>query len=177
MRVRLNPLYEHPNIGLASPIDPERLPAAERVNIRVRHRAIFWGALALGLVGLLIIGGSLALNIYVERLGRSPLAFAVAAEGVVFFLGVLMLGHFTALETGRAESAMRHAIAAGFFASYVTLLGLYSFIEEFTQAELARTLVNNFTYLMGIIVAFYFGSTALVEYGKSKERAAEKTNQ
>lgn len=63
---------------------------------------------------------------------------------------------------------MRSAIAGTIVLVYLVLLGIVAFFspsgtEGLKLHELTQTFVTNFTTLIGVVVAFYFGSSAYVE--------------
>ena len=127
--------------------------------MRSANRVRLAGALALGVVALAVLGGTLVWSNLAES--RAPLAFAVSAIGVIFFLGVLMLG---SPDPGSFRSgAVRHAIAAAFVTSYLTLLAFLVWNGPFEDSPLAGRLLDSFTGLMQIIVPFYFASEAVIQ--------------
>jgi hypothetical protein len=97
-------------------------------------------------------------------------AAAAAMVGVLTFFGVLGLHDESAL----AKERIRDAIASAFIVVYLVLLGLLAFQsvsgEGFETPEVANTLVTNFTVLMGVVIAAYFGATT---YEKVKGVAGE----
>jgi hypothetical protein len=96
------------------------------------------------------------------------LGFAVPMSGFVLFLSVLILGYWWGEKRGNEQRwAIRDALASGFFAAYFTLLGLSLGVQT-QQSDIVKTLVSNFTYLMGVIIVFYFGSKAVTEYIQMK---------
>jgi hypothetical protein len=135
----------------------------------------FGGALALGLTALGIIGGSIAASLLVgPSQERAPLAAGSAAIGVVFFLGVLMLGN-----TGDQPftlDAVRHAITAGFVTTYFTLLGFSAWYSGKTGTSFAPNLMSTFTDLLKIILPFYFVTEAGVQFQKTRLAARERAN-
>jgi hypothetical protein len=109
---------------------------------------------------LVLIGGAMGLAVAFDT--NAPLAVATAAVGVVTFFG--MLGAYGEPPPSRDErhDRIRDATAVTFIVVYVVLLGLLAFAKvtmDEQAPEIASTLVTNFTALMTVVIAFYFGAT------------------
>ena len=64
----------------------------------------------------------------------------------------------------------RKAIAAAFTLVYLALLALVVFSRTFAaETQLTETIVGHFTWIVGIIMVFYFGSRSVEEYVKRNE--------
>lgn len=117
--------------------------------------------LCIGLVVIWIAGISLG---YVESLGLGPLSAALFAIGVLSFLGSL-----------RAGADIRSALTIGFIILYFALFAALATSQR-NQAqfvtEIGLKLWDNFTYLVGVIVLFYFGTTAAIEISKHAKNVA-----
>jgi hypothetical protein len=117
---------------------------------------------------------ALALGFTVGRGKVGPLAAGTAAIGVVTFFGMLSIGGGFEKMTGKeTKDRIRDAIAATFIVVYVVLLGLLAFgvfVTGQKPSPIADTLVTNFTVLMGVVIAFYFGTTT---YEKVKRVAGD----
>ncbi len=98
------------------------------------------------------------------------IAWSVGSVGIITFFGMLMLVNYLSESPGFEKGEMRKAIAGSFIAVYFTLVALLGF-KGFCSAgtELAKTIIGHFTYLIGIIVVFYFGSSAVRDYLKNKK--------
>lgn len=91
--------------------------------------------------------------------------------GVITFLGILMLVNYLSNSSALDKGEMRKAIAGSFIIVYFALVSLLTFTPEFfSDTELARAIIGHFTYLVGIIIVFYFGSRSVEEYLKIKEK-------
>jgi hypothetical protein len=108
-------------------------------------------------------------------LGRRPTAFcAIAAAMVTFFWFISGARRDSA---GDFASAMRTGIAASLTVLYIILVGIFAFWQPYLDQEnkpiptpdITILLLNNFTYVIGVVIAFYFGSSVLVE---ARSRAA-----
>jgi hypothetical protein len=123
---------------------------------------------------LVVLGGGLAtggsaLGILIACLDNEGnwLGFAVPGVGIVLFLGVALLGHY--VETVNAEAAMRHGLAAAFMGAYLTVLGF----SVSGAATFSSSLVKNLTWVMGVVVSFYFGSSTAVQLKQTKPPAQD----
>jgi hypothetical protein len=128
------------------------------------HGALWIGGLDLGLVLLMLI--SWEVPILWNNLGFGVSVLAVSGIGVITFLGILVLSHRSG-HRGFSTGEMRSAMAATFMVVYFTMLGVLMFCYS-ELPLMAPTLIKNFTYLMGVVIAFYFGSTAAVEHAREK---------
>jgi hypothetical protein len=123
----------------------------------------------LKLVGLLL--GIVAVGLYLLDnfgLGRRPTAFSAIAAALITFFWFISGARRNSIDN--FGSAMRTAMAASLTVLYIVLIGIFSFWqpyfhegEEVGTPDITTLLINNFTYLMGVVIAFYFGSSAFVE--------------
>ena len=78
---------------------------------------------------------------------------------------------------------MRDAIAAAFVTVYLTIVAWSAFFAISTSGEpaqlspLTQTVISNFTYLTGIVVAFYFGTDALMRIGDKRTKGKTTEDQ
>ncbi len=125
--------------------------------------------IAAAVVGLDI--AALALGICVEKV---PVAFALAAVGVITFVGILVMANRLSGDAGINKAEMRKAIAASFSLVYLGLLAGAAFPRgNVADSSLAGTVVGHFTWAMGIIIVFYFGSRAVETYAEWKYRQGD----
>jgi hypothetical protein len=103
-----------------------------------------------------------------DTLGLVPVSIGVFGVGVAVFFGVLFLPRADD-QAGLSDAAMRHAVAAAFFAVFLALLSVGLFHEEWTRSAIGTKLADDLTKWFGIVIAFYFGSTAAVEGLKFRE--------
>lgn len=103
---------------------------------------------------------------------RRSMVLAVVLTALITFFGVLWL------ETGDSlrpfsDRTMRTALAASAVVSYLVMMGIGVWFPK-TNGDFSRmtdVLLPNFSYIVGIVIAFYFGSGAYLE---AKERKREK---
>lgn len=113
-------------------------------------------------IGVLFLG---------TRLDSFHIAWSVGCVGVITFLGVLMLVNYLSDSDAVDKGEMRKAIAGSVVAVYFALVSLLTFRGFYPQdTELAKTIVGHFTWLVGIVVVFYFGSRAATEYMEIRDQ-------
>lgn len=120
-----------------------------------------WSIVAIGGIVVVVVATALALDRAWDS--HAPIGWAVGASAVITFVG------FLAISAGDMIPRLRIAIAASFVVAYVVLLGMVTFLIEPTDggsSEVSSTLVTNFTVLMGTVVAFFFGSSAVEKVAK-----------
>lgn len=127
------------------------------------------------IIALLIV----VLDILVLALGTItdaiPVTFSIGCVAVITFTGVLVLTNYLSRDPELAKREIRKSIAAAFTLVYLLLLGLVVFGRSFVAStELAETIVGHFTWVVGIIIIFYFGSRSVEEYLKGKNSKEEK---
>lgn len=63
------------------------------------------------------------------------------------------------------KGEMRKAITASFIVVYLTILSILTLMDDvITDTELTKTIIGHFTYVVGLIIVFYFGSRVAEEY-------------
>jgi cation transport ATPase len=134
-------------------------------NERFRLNAA-WIAVALVVIlSVAQIVGALIHNLNQTRMG------AIFAIGVVSFLGILTLGHqserYRAFDSGEVRTALTTAFTMVFFAA----VGIFLFSTN-SVGEFGQSLMDNLTSLFGVVIGFYFASSAVVEYGKIQAKKA-----
>jgi hypothetical protein len=127
-----------------------------------RWTALWIGALLVSILAVAILVGALIHNLNQTRM------VGIFAIGVVSFLGMLAVGHQSgrvrAFEPGEVRTALTTSFAMVFFASVAIFLFSTNEVGDF-----GRTLMDNLTSLFGVVLGFYFASSAAVEYAKIKE--------
>jgi hypothetical protein len=91
---------------------------------------------------------------------RAFLSFAVGTIALVTFFGALTVQVPGVSEVASGESRVRRAIALAIVAVYLVLVATTAFFTTPVQLE---GLLLNFTTTTGVVIAFYFGSSAYVE--------------
>ncbi|NED49323.1 hypothetical protein G3I24_00130 [Micromonospora aurantiaca] len=103
-----------------------------------------------------------------------------ALIGAITFLGVWYVQRMHLLNG--SSVAMRDAIAAAFVLTYLPMVGWSAFSpyvregDPVKQLPMAQNLLNNFTYLTGTVVVFYFGAQAIAAAIDSRSRSQDRKN-
>lgn len=108
------------------------------------------------------------------NLGGRPLSGALVATAVTAFVGLLALNQSRPDRWKLTESVMRSTIAGSMILVYLVLLGIVAFFSSGPEQlpGITQTFVSNFTMLIGVVVAFYFGTSAYVQVKKAEESQA-----
>jgi hypothetical protein len=130
-----------------------------------RWARVWISPISLGVVLVLTVVVSYVVGTLIHNLNASR-AVGVFAVGVIAFLGTLSMAHRDS--SGPYDSGeVRIAVTCAFMMVYFAILGIFLFsINE--VGTFGQGLVNNLTSLFGVVVGFYFASSAVVEYGRSR---------
>lgn len=119
---------------------------------------------------LALVAGALAIDQFYAT--KAGLAFCTVASAVIVFF------HFisgptppdAAVESASSADHLRKAIAGSIVVQYLVMVGLVAYFESAAEKlpAITQTLITNFTTIVGVVVAFYFGSSAYVEAQKSQ---------
>jgi Na+/proline symporter len=97
-------------------------------------------------------------------------AFSTGFIGISTFFLILMIMYTPSDKKALKKGEMRKAIAGSFIVVYFAFLSFLIFEESGTSYTGAfKTMIDHFTYLIGIIIVFYFGSRSVEEYMKQKK--------
>ena len=92
------------------------------------------------------------------------LSLVLVATAVITFFGFLW--HGLAQDSGLDEGDMRTAITVSVVTVYLVLVGLVAFFPEQTPGgelpAITNTMLTSFTAIVGVVVPFYFGTSAYV---------------
>jgi len=120
-----------------------------------RYKVLFWIAIIDIIVFIFGIAGTAIFD------HKAFLSCAVGIIGIVTFFGSLMAEIEGAKEEG--VERIRRSITFSILTVYLTLVGTMAFFK--VQQDL-KGLLLSFTTTTGVVIAFYFGSSAYVD-GKS----------
>ena len=134
-----------------------------------------WLAIVTLILGLVCAG--VALSVYLDD--RAPLAVCSAAVGIVTFFYFAPKPISSSKDSEVAGSNTRTAMASAIVVQYLVLVGLTAFLVggEDKLSALTQMLLTSFTTVVGVVLAFYFGSSAYIEAQKSKSSAASENAQ
>lgn len=106
----------------------------------------------------------IALGVYLDT--DATLSVAVVAIGLLTFSYFITRPIHPAQQL--PDGSLRDAIAATVVIEYVVLVGIVAFFGRgaTTLPPLTQSLISSFTSIVGIVVAFYFGTSAYLEAGK-----------
>ena len=134
------------------------------IKRRKRKKA---GAIAV----LIVVFDVIVLYLGTSNLLNISIIFSVCSVGVITFIGILMLVNAVSESSSFDMGEMRKAITGSFIVVYFAVMALLVFRGvETVDNELSKTIIEHFTYLMGIIIVFYFGSRGVIEYLKYKNK-------
>ncbi len=112
------------------------------------------------------------LSLFLANRSKEPdyLSAALIITALSSFVGILALQQKGATGWELSESIVRTTVAGMFFITYIVMVALVIFWTNDASAgkqlpQITQTLLTNFTTVTGIVVAFYFGSSA---YAQSK---------
>ena len=77
--------------------------------------------------------------------------------GVITFFGLLILCHTGEERWKITGESMRTAMAGAIVVEYLALVGTLAFFVQGETPPIAQTMITNFTTVVGIVIAFYFG--------------------
>jgi len=102
---------------------------------------------------------------------------SVVSTGIITFFGFLGRSVINQSTDQINDREMRVAITAALVSMYVVIVGIGAFLNERAgdMPEISKTLLTSFTTVVGIVVAFYFGSSAYLE-GRDHKRRRSETN-
>ena len=118
-----------------------------------------------------------AANITVLYLGATPmipLMWSIGGMGAITFFGTLILANLLSRSRNLDKGEIRKSITASLLVVYFVLISFIACTDcDVADSKYAETIIHSFTGIVGIMVAFYFGTRA-VDAWKSKS-APEST--
>jgi hypothetical protein len=124
---------------------------------------IKWNLLWIGTIDIIIL---LIAGIFFTEVS----IYSIGIIGIVTFIGTLKFLNLLSGDAHIEQGEIRKAITISFIVVYFSLLSLV-ILENFGRfyTGVFQTLIDHFTYLVGIVVVFYFGSRSVEEYLKNKK--------
>lgn len=100
-----------------------------------------------------------------------PFSIVVAGTGLIAFFGLYDISLPDNPTTQDKESSLRFSIAGSIVIEYLVLVGIVAFFNEGPEEMplITQTMLTNFTSVVGVVVAFYFGSSAYIQAKKAKD--------
>jgi len=132
-------------------------------------KKIFSWLFGIGVLDILIILIGLAVWKYFDK-DAVFLNLVVICVALVTYFGFLMLGEAMGGDWAVNKGGMRTAITASIVTVYLVLIGLVAFMTAGPEKLLpiTDTMLTSFTSIVGIVLAFYFGSSAYVQVQEKK---------
>lgn len=108
--------------------------------------------------------------VYLGTLKQFQLGWSLGSVGIVTFFGMLIIVSFASKQASIIGiDSIRKAITASFISMYFVFVSVICLEDtNITDVEIVQPVISHFTYLVGLVVAFYFASTSLSEYIKKK---------
>jgi hypothetical protein len=154
-------------------LDKERIKAIkERDNFRKQvknFRGKKWSG-ALRMVLALVVIDLIILPLLVWAL-KIPTPWIFIGLGIITFFGLLLITSYMSGTSPLNTGEVRKAVTGSFVIIYFAFVPLVAFGSINLPAdEPIKTIVTNFTWIVGAVVIFYFGSRAVEEYVKVKNQ-------
>ena len=102
---------------------------------------------------------------------KLPIQWMFIGIGIVTFFGILITANYMSGTSPFDTGEIRKALTGSFVVEYFTFLPIVTFGgAAIPSGEPIKTIIANFTWIMAIIIVFYFGSRSVEEYMKTKAR-------
>ena len=126
-----------------------------------------------GLIAVAVVVANLMVLVYGTK-NTDFLMWSIAGIGAITFFGTLMLANFLSKSHELNKGEMRKAIAASVIVVYFSLIAFLTCEDcKVVDPELSKTIIGHFTYIVGIVIAFYFGVRAIEAWKKTTTTAGE----
>lgn len=98
-----------------------------------------------------------------------PIQWIFISIGIITFFGILLIANYMSGTSPFDSGEVRKALTGSFVLIYFLFVPLVTFGSlNIPVVEPIRTIITNFTWIVGAIVIFYFGSRAVEEFVKAK---------
>ena len=133
-------------------------------------------------IDLFILGSGLGAGAWFGSV--YPPIFAITSTGILTFFYLLHHALRISPDTPIQDRDIRIAVTGAFTTMYLALVGFGAFmrmpVEGQREAPMAESLVISFTSLVGVVIAFYFGTSAYLEgknsVSRDEARKSESSN-
>ncbi|MBN7796484.1 hypothetical protein [Parahaliea mediterranea] len=104
-----------------------------------------------------------------------PFSIVVAGTGIIAFFGLYDISLPESPTAQDKESSLRFSIAGSLVIEYIVLVGVVAFFREGPDDMpiITQTMLSNFTSVVGVVIVFYFGSSAYLQSRKQGDSRAE----
>jgi len=135
------------------------------------HRLVMSAIMGIGIVA------ASAVSTYLANRWDSddPLSVAIVTIAILAFMGLLTLTQPDDGPWQLTEAAMRTTIAGTIVIEYLVLVATVAFFKQGPEhlPPITQAMISNFTSIVGVVVAFYFGSSAYVQARKQGSDSEE----
>jgi hypothetical protein len=102
---------------------------------------------------------------------------SVVGAGLIAFAVCILATHESGVVWIASSEHIRATIAVSIVVEYMTLVGVMAMFHWRQQSgettfipEVSQTLVTNFTSVVGVVIAFFFGASAYVQTRETSSR-------
>ena len=88
---------------------------------------------------------------------------AIGSVGILTFIGVLTLADYVSVEKSVSTGEMRSAMAASITVVYLVIIA-FAVSDKLAINSDIRGVIEHFTWVVGAVIVFYFGSKAVLQY-------------
>lgn len=121
------------------------------------------------LIGILIVV-LILVSVGIGQATKLGMGFTVISTGIISFVGMLLLTYTLSKSKTLDSGEMRKSITAALLSVFIALSVLSIFPPANMSLEMGRIVTEHLTYLLGIVIVFYFGSSTLRDYLQSKKK-------
>lgn len=138
----------------------------EEKKIINKKRIIFWFLFCIiGIIDIVIL---IVFKLFFKEFS----IFSVGVIGIFTFFGILMFLNYLTGDKNICQGEMRKAITISFIVVYFALLSLSTINNlGISYTGMFQTMIEHFSYLVGIVVVFYFGSRSVEKYIDTKKHS------
>ena len=135
----------------------------------------------MGILIFLVVVLGIGANLYftvnpIEKVnvGRAILSLMMIAVGLIPFYGVMGLG-LSNRDRSLSKQEIRLAIVIAIITMYLVMVGTVTFFTSGKDLPpITETILNHFTTVVGVLIAFYFGATAYEAVHKQENQSDDK---
>lgn len=116
-----------------------------------------------------LLGGvSAGLQFYLQN--NWPFIAMGVGTGAITFFGLMVLCQTSEERWMVTEDSMRTVIAGTIVVEYLVLVGTVAFFVQGQMPPITQAMVTSFTTIVGLVIAFYFGASAVVQVQREKHQ-------
>ena len=140
----------------------------------MKNRSMFFIAVTMAFIVILVNCIALILAYYTKA---TTFPIALIATGVVAFVSLVLLCEGDSPGRSLTEQTMRTAVSGTMVLVYLVLISYSTFnLVPEQQSPLAGTLITNFSAIVGVVIASYFGASAYVQARNKGTKTDDRTD-